>query len=100
MAGDDITFSGWIALIALVLTGIGWAGGWAFARGRNAQSTDDQGGQIGRMQEALDEKERRVDALGERVARIEARVDHLSDSIKRADTALVRLAEKMEALSK
>ncbi len=100
MAGDDITFSGWIALIALVLTGVGWAGGWAFARGRNAQSAEDNHGQIGHIHDALAEKERRVDALGERVARIEARVDHLSDSIKRADTALNKLADKMEALSK
>ncbi len=97
--GSD-AFSGWMALIAIIMTGLGWVGGWAFSRGKTVQSTDDQGGQIGRMQEALDEKERRVDALGERVARIEARVDHLSDSIKRADTALIRLAEKMEALSK
>jgi septal ring factor EnvC (AmiA/AmiB activator) len=100
MAGDDITFSGWVALIALVLTGIGWAGGWAFARGRDAQSTEDHHGQIGHIQDALNEKERRVDALGERVARIEASVEHMNGNIKRADNALAALADKIEAMGR
>lgn len=100
MADNSITFSGWIALIALILTGVGWTGGWAFARGRNAQSSDDHHGQINHIQDALTEKERRLDAVAERVARLEARIEHMNHSIKRADDGLERLADKIEAAAR
>ena len=96
---EPTTFSAWVAVIGLILTGLGWAAGWAFARGRNAQSTDEHHGQISHIHDALNEKERRVDALGERLARAEARIDHFSENIKRADAAIDRLTVRIEALA-
>lgn len=99
MPGDTgVSFSGWMALIAVIMTGLGWVGGWAFSRGRNAQSTDDNTDILRRIELELREKERRVDGLDVKVARLEARLEHMAESIKRAETYTSKLTSQVDKL--